>query len=218
MLNIFDVNAGPTCWVSGRFDSVHLHIPRTSLDDLADEANAHAISALRAPDGWKTTDPVVAALQVHLVEAIVQPNDASQLFVDHVMLALHAHIARTFGGMRETGQPRTGGLAPWQVRRARELIAANFSGDMSLQQIATECGLSVAHFSRAFKLSTGTTPHGWLQTCRVDHARGLLQDADLSLAQIAIMCGFADQSHFTRIFTRLAGSAPGSWRRLRRVA
>jgi AraC family transcriptional regulator len=217
-LNIFDINAGPTCWVSGRFDNIHLHIPRTALDDLADDANAPVVSALRAPAGWSTTDPVIAGMQAHLVAAIEQPSDSSQMFVDHVVLALHAHIARTFGGMRETGRRPTGGLAPWQVRRAKDLVAANLSREMSLQQIATECGLSVAHFSRAFKMSTGMTPHDWLQTCRVDHARGLLRDADLPLAQIANLCGFADQSHFTRIFARLAGTAPGSWRRQRRQA
>ena len=217
-LNIFDVSAKPSCLMTGRFDNMLLHIPRAALDDLADEADAPLIAELHAPDGWLTSDPVVEGIQDCIVSALEQPDETSRLFVDHIVLALHAHVARTYGGMRETQRRRSGGLAPWQERRAKELVAANLGREVSLQQIAQDCGLSVSHFSRAFKASTGHTPHDWLQTCRVDRAKDLLQDPNLSLAQIAIVCGFADQSHFTRIFTRLAGNTPGSWRHLRRAA
>ena len=215
-LNIFDVNSAPACRLTGRFDNIHLHIPRGTLDDLADEAGARPITELHAPDGWDTSDPVIETMQAHLVAATERPDEVSQLFVDHVVLALHAHIAQTYGGMRKA--ERRGGLAPWQERRARDMVAANFASEMSLQRIAQECGLSVSHFSRAFKLSTGLTPHAWLQTCRVEHAKTLLQDPDRTLAEIAGACGFADQSHFTRIFARVAGATPGAWRRVRRAA
>jgi AraC family transcriptional regulator len=62
------------------------------------------------------------------------------------------------------------------------------------------------------------TPHEWLQTCRVERAKDMMMAADLSLAEVALACGFADQSHFTRIFTRKTGSTPGAWKRLRRAA
>ena len=117
-----------------------------------------------------------------------------------------------------TAEPRsTGGLAPWQVARAKALIAADPGGRTSLADVARDCGLSPGYFARAFKASTGTTPHGWLQACRVDRAKDMLLAPDLSLAEVAMACGFADQSHFTRTFFRLAHATPGAWRRVRRT-
>ena len=131
------------------------------------------------------------------------------------MLGLGAHFAQAYGGMTRSVL-RQGGLAPWQESRAKEYIAANLSQQISLQDIADACGLSLAHFSRAFKTSVGMTPHNWLQTCRIAKAKHLLLSARLDLADIALECGFADQGHFTRIFSRLNGAAPGAWRPARK--
>jgi AraC family transcriptional regulator len=136
------------------------------------------------------------------------------LFLDYVVLALSAHMTHVYGGMHAIrGLPR-GGLAPWQERRAKELMSATLYGEIPLSRLATECGLSVRHFARAFRQSTGIPPHRWLLQHRVDQARALLSNRALSLADIALSCGFADQSHFTRVFTAMAGASPGAWRRV----
>jgi len=75
----------------------------------------------------------------------------------------------------------------------------SLSEEIPLSRLATECGLS--DFARAFRHSTGVSPHRWLLKHRVDHARELLSDRALSLTDVALSCGFADQSHFTRLFT-----------------
>jgi AraC family transcriptional regulator len=67
--------------------------------------------------------------------------------------------------------------------------------------------------TKAFKAATGVTPCHWLQQYRVEMAMQLLGTTSLPIAEIAIECGFADQSHFTRVFTQLAGSSPGNWRK-----
>jgi AraC family transcriptional regulator len=73
--------------------------------------------------------------------------------------------------------------------------------------------LSVSHFSRAFRRSMGAAPHNWLLTCRVEAAKEKLRDHRLTLSDVALACGFADQSHLTRVFTRIVGVSPGAWRR-----
>jgi AraC family transcriptional regulator len=108
-----------------------------------------------------------------------------------------------------------GGLAPWQERRVKDLIEANLSGELPLAMLAAECGLSVSHFSRAFRQSIGTSPHRWLLRRRVELAQDRLRDPKLSLSEVGLSCGFADQSHFTRVFTGLSGMSPGAWRRSR---
>ena len=114
------------------------------------------------------------------------------------------------------GLPR-GGLAPWQQRRAKELMSANLNEELPLSRLASECGLSVRLFARAFRASTGMPPHRWLLRRRVERAKELLGTRVLSLADVAMFCGFADQSHFTRVFTAIAGVSPGAWRRMNAI-
>jgi transcriptional regulator GlxA family with amidase domain len=96
---------------------------------------------------------------------------------------------------------------------AFELIDARLDGDLSVNEIAHHCALSPSRFRVAFRNTTGVTPHRWLTERRVDRAKSLLLRGSASLAQIAIDCGFADQSHFTHVFTSLVGASPGEWRR-----
>ncbi len=215
--NFADMRTAPSCRIRGRLDNLHLHIPRAAMDDLADDADSPPIDRLQAGDGWDTVDPMLDMIKHTLLGALAQPGETSQLFVDHMLLALHVHLARTYGGLRDAERRRSGGLAPWQERLAKELIASSLTGDRTLADVADECRISTTHFARAFKVSTGMTPHGWLQARRIDRARDLLA-TDLSLAEIALDCGFADQSHFTRVFSGISGTTPGSWRRNRLAA
>jgi AraC family transcriptional regulator len=99
------------------------------------------------------------------------------------------------------------------LKRGKDLIAANLGDDLSLAQVAAQCDLSREHFSRAFKISTGLTPHQWRQLCRIDAVKQLLTGSSRSIADIALACGFADQSHLTRVFGRIVGTSPAQWRR-----
>jgi AraC-like DNA-binding protein len=152
-----------------------------------------------------------------LLPALAKPHEAHPLFLDHVVLAMIAHMACAYASMNPTAGMSRGGLAPWQERRAKELMSAHLNEEISLSRLATECGLSVRHFARAFRLSTGMPPHRWLLQRRVDQARELLRTRALSLADVAAFCGFADQSHFTRVFTAMVGVSPGAWRRMNSV-
>ena len=135
------------------------------------------------------------------------------MFVDHVSLAVGIHVAQTYGGMRPVSRPARGGLAPWQERRAKEILSANLDGGVPLKDVARECRLSVSHFSRAFRRTMGVAPHNWLLMRRIEVAKEKLRDTRLSLSDVALACGFADQSHLTRVFTGMVGVSPGAWRR-----
>jgi len=90
---------------------------------------------------------------------------------------------------------------------------SDLGGTLSLQEIAAEFGLSVSHFSRAFRISTGLPPHQWLLRQRVKVAKQLMTVRNLPLSEIAISAGFANQSHFTRVFSASVGVSPAAWRR-----
>jgi AraC family transcriptional regulator len=211
--SIYDLRCDPVADIRDPFHCIMFHLPRTALDAMAYEAGGPPVGDLRYQAGVSIDDPVVRHLLSALLPAIEKPEQAHPLFLDHVALALVAHLASAYGGMSPPRGMPWGGLAPWQERRAKELMSASLNEEIPLSRLAGECGLSVRHFARAFRQSTGTSPHRWLLKHRVEHARGLLHNRALSLSEVALSCGFADQSHFTRVFTAMMGVSPGAWRR-----
>jgi AraC family transcriptional regulator len=212
---IFDLRTNLAIDRRDPFHAVDLYIPRKSLDALAEDANSPVIDELRHEPGKALRDPVARHLLLAIRPALAAPDQASELFVDHLAMALATHVAHTYGGMR--ARPDTvGTLARWQERRAKELLAANLTGGVTLADLARACELSIRHFTRAFRGSTGMSPHRWLLQLRIEKAKTLLTNSRRMLADIALECGFADQSHFTRAFQRSVGVSPGAWQRLHR--
>jgi AraC-like DNA-binding protein len=111
----------------------------------------------------------------------------------------------------------SGGLTPWQVRLVTRHVEASIGSNISTEDCAAIARLSTGHFRRAFKASFGETYYVWLSRRRVERAQEMMVMTDQTLCQIARQCGFADQSHFTRVFRRLVGPSPGSWRRLHSI-
>lgn len=211
---IFDLRTNMAMERRDPFHVVDLYIPRGSLDALAEDANASLIKDLHHEPGEAFPDPIARHLLQTIQPALANPRFASELFVDHIAMALATHVAHTYGGMRAKMDSKSGTLAGWQERRAKELIAANLTGNITLADLATACELSIRHFTRAFRGSTGMSPHTWLLRLRIEKAKHFLKNSRSSLADIALDCGFADQSHLTRVFQRSVGVTPGAWRRM----
>src|SRR5215471_8145446 len=110
------------------------------------------------------------------------------------------------------GPGSRGGLPPRALRRVREYIEAHLQENVSLQALAGIAGKSTYHFARAFKQSEGLPPHEFLVRCRLRRAQELLAGTNLPLAEVALACGFADQSHFAHRFRRQVGLTPGRYR------
>jgi AraC-like DNA-binding protein len=188
-------------------------VPRIALDAVADDANVPRIDGLPHGPGAAFADQTIRHLNLAAIAALRAPEQVNRLFADHLTFALAAHVAQTYGGMQSPTRLVKGGLALWQERRAKEMMAADLNGTTPLAEIATACGLSSGHFARAFRKSTGLAPHAWMLSARVERAAVMLRQPGLSLSEIALACGFADQSHFGRVFTQRTGLSPGAWRR-----
>jgi|SRR5579859_96820 len=204
----------PAAMIDSPIHSIMWHVPHQALNLLAEEANVAHIDELRFDSLFGADDEIVRQLSSAMLPALKSPEQVSRLFADHVALALTAHVAHAYGGMPDGPHLVQGGLAPWQERRAKEILAANLAGDIPLAEVAKACGLSVGHFSRAFRKSTGLAPHTWLLQARVEHAMTLLRQPNQALSEIALACGFVDQSHFTRVFVQRVGLTPGAWRKV----
>jgi len=107
-------------------------------------------------------------------------------------------------------------LAPWQVRRAKELIERDLSVNVPITTLADACGVSESHFRNAFKAAVGEPVHQWIITCRIEAAKAMMLDPTRSLRDIAFACGFAEQSHFGVMFKKREGMSPDAWRRKKR--
>jgi AraC family transcriptional regulator len=210
---IYDVKRKPTFYLDSPFHSVHFYLPMNALDALADEADAHRIEGLHYKPGVSRADPVLRNVAETLLPLFRSPERASRLFMDHMMLAVGHHVASTYGGMLPVRRAIVGGLTPAQERRAKELMTANLSGNLSLAALAGECGLSASQFSKAFRKNVGMPPHKWMVQQRLALAKTLLCNESMTLTDIALACGFSDQSHFTRCFSAWADMSPGVWRR-----
>ena len=213
-LCFFDLQSPPHIFYNTPLHTIRSYVPLPALQEFAEEAGGHGQVFLRPPS-CGSDDPIVRYLFLALRPLLEQPAAGSSLFVDHIALALQAHLLRTYASTVIEVQSVRRGLAPWQERRAKEAMNASLDKDTSIAQLASECGLSSSHFARAFRQATGRPPHRWLLERRLEIAQGLLLNSRMPLSKIAIACGFSDQSHFSRAFSQMTGTSPGAWRRIR---
>jgi len=164
-----------------------------------------------AAAAFDSQDQILIGLMRVLSCAIDAPAASSPLLVNHIGLAIESQLAHQCQD-RGHGAAKGGKLADWQERSAKEILAANLDGGLTIADIAQQCGLSPAYFTTAFKRSTGKSPVAWLMEQRLQRAKELLRDSGQPLMEIALNCGFFDQSHFTRHFSKSVGTSPGSWR------
>lgn len=182
------------------------------VGEVADELTGKASQQIWLPPHLNERDQTVHQIGQLLLPALARPEEASELFVDHLALALRAHLVHRYGKNSPRRTKSTGRLAGWQERRVKELLLSDVAQDASLDELAKLCGLSRSHFVKAFRESTGLPPHQWLIAQRVERAKELMMHTEMPLSEIAFRCGFSDQSHFSRLFSRAAGVPPRTWR------
>jgi AraC-like DNA-binding protein len=211
---VFDLSSSTVARLPPPYDYLRFRMPVATLDALAYERGLRRLGGLRATR-IGTRDPVMHALSLAVLPIFEQAETPPTLFLESLGLAFHAHAMHAYGGVPASHGEIRLGLAPWQLRRAQGLIEAELDQDPSISDLAKACEMSASHFARAFRRATGTPPHRWLLKRRVERAKQLLLGGEHRLAEIAIACGFVDQSHLTRVFVQFEGLSPGKWRRLR---
>jgi AraC family transcriptional regulator len=104
------------------------------------------------------------------------------------------------------------GLPRYKLRRVTAYVDARLGGPISLDDLANVAGVSRFHFHRQFRKSVGVTPREYVLRARIERAKGLLTESDLTVGEVSGAVGFADQSHFSNIFRRLTAMTPRSFR------
>jgi AraC family transcriptional regulator len=140
---LLDLKRAPTALLDKPYHTLSFYLPRAALDAIADEANAPRVRDLSYKPGAGVNDVTISSLGSLLLPALSDPDQANRMFVHHVLWAVGVHVAQTYGGMRPVSRSVRGGLAPWQERRAKELIASKLGG-VPINEVARECRLSRA--------------------------------------------------------------------------
>ena len=210
-IGIYDLESSPRKRNPGPVDWVHYHLPREAWDAFTDDAGTRRIDTLQCSHG--RVDPVLHRLTQMILHSVDAPRSSSELFFDAFRLLFCTHVAQTYTPSFQPTARHRGGLAPWQRRRAAELLHGQLDGSLRLATLARECGLSVSHFARSFRRSFGTSAHRYQILQRVQKAKELMTRSQRSLSEVALDTGFGDQAALSRTFKAVVGRPPGQWRR-----
>lgn len=186
------------------FDTVV--IPRPWLRGWLDE-HAIAPDRLEAIAHLARDDSLTAQLLSRLAGMIEEEAEFDDLFADHAVGLMLAHLLRLDPPARDTG-----GLAPWRLRRALRYIEDHVAGDLTLADLAREARMSRFHFCREFKRSIGASPHQFIIARRLARAERMIRESRAPLAEIARACGFGASGRLAAVFRRRHGMTPSAWR------
>jgi AraC family transcriptional regulator len=197
--------------IPGAVDVVQLYLPHTTLERVAHEANAKPPGDLLERTGHP--DAVASGLLMSAADVLDGNAALDTLFRQQLTDLLATRLLAAHIGVPTTVEPITGGLAPHALNRAIERLRSGSDSDVSLAALASEASLSRFHFCRAFKESTGLSPHAWLRQQRLEQAMNMLRDTDASIVLVAKELGYASQTAFAAAFKKLTGETPSDWRR-----
>jgi AraC family transcriptional regulator len=210
-IGIYDLECNPRVRNSSPVDWVYYHVPRSTLKAFADDLEIPNVQILQCSHG--TADPVLHCMTEMILPSLNAPPAFSELFLDNYCLLFCSHVTTTYGVSPVSTKTYRGGLAPWQKRRAMELLTEHLDGSVGLTTLAEQCGLSTSHFARSFRRTFGKSPHQYLILQRVEKAKTLLSTSICALSDAALRAGFSDQAAFSRTFKAVVGTSPGQWRR-----
>ena len=190
---------------------IQLYLPPTTLERIAREANIAAPGDLL--ERTAHPDPITSRLLMSAADVLESNAALDALFRQQLTDLLATRLLAAHAGSPATSQPLLGGLSPNVLRRAIERLRSDGEADVSLAALASDAGLSRFHFCRAFKESTGLSPHAWLRQYQLEQAMNMLRETDASVASVAAALGYASQTAFAAAFRKLTGDTPSNWRR-----
>ncbi|OKO91727.1 transcriptional regulator [Bradyrhizobium sp. NAS80.1] len=190
---------------------LQLYLPHSTLDRVAHEAGTTAPGDL--VERTAHPDSITSRLLLSAADALEGSAALDALFRHQLTDLLATRLLAAHAGSSAAVQPVTGGLSPNVLRRAIERLRSGRDADVSLAALAADAGLSRFHFCRAFKESTGLSPHAWLRQRHLEQAMSMLRDTDDSIVSIAIALGYSSQTAFAAAFRKLTGESPSDWRR-----
>lgn len=191
-----------------------LTIPPTVLNSINGEGDE--LTDVHFSQQIGMNDPIVCQTLVAIQQEIDSPGLNSPSYVDSLLMLLLNRLVRCASNLATpSAEPKhaKGGLAPWRLKQALQLLESESAKTPPLSEIAESIKLHPTSFCRAFKQSTGMTPHRYSLVHRTNQAKKMMEDPNLTLTRIALDCGFSSSSQFSVAFKRIVGVSPRAFRR-----
>jgi len=163
---------------------------------------------------WTLQDRHIQALMRALLADLEDGSPAGPLYGESLGVALAHYLTRRYAVRNQRDREHRGGMPSARLNRVVDFIRQNCGREIRLWELANLAGMSPHYFCQLFKQSTGTSPHQFLLRSRIARAKELLRNRDFTVSHAAVATGFADQSHFTKVFRRMVGVTPVQFRAL----
>jgi AraC family transcriptional regulator len=190
---------------------IHLYLSEAFFRNMVEGAPASVETSLIP--SLLVRDPFLVELAKTLYRESLD-GSLSTIFTQSVATLTATHLLRSYSNRMPATASLKGGMGPSRERRVLAYIEEHLNESISLEDLAQVAEISPNYLIALFRQSMGMTPHKYVIQMRVERARALLKQKQLTLLEIAQHCGFLDQSQFTTVFRRYAGVAPGHFRRL----
>jgi AraC family transcriptional regulator len=175
------------------------------------EETAHR-NTFELVEHWTLRDEHLARLILALHADLADGSPAGRLYGESLSLALAVYLARRYGVPNHKTWGHRGGLPGHRLRLVIDYVRAHVDRDIPLADLANLAGMSPHYFTELFRKTTGQTPHQFVLAERIDRAKRLLRNPTLTALDVAVLVGFADASHFTKVFSRIVGVTPSRYR------
>jgi|GEM_PF-254215 len=200
------------CWGDSTARSLAVHLPLERLRSAAQTLSDGSHADVDIDPAYSVRDPILQHMhEILFHELQTPPHPAQPMFVAAVADAMAIHLVRSWGHPSNPAPLGAARLSTRALSLVMEYMQQNLSEPIHLGDLAAIAQLSRFHFVRAFKATTRVTPMQFLEQARISHAQGLLRKGGFSVAEVAYLVGFSDQSHFTRRFHRRVGCTPGAY-------
>lgn len=157
-------------------------------------------------------DPILSGISHALKAELEADGVRGMLYVESAITFLAAHLLRYHCTQTPSLRNYPQGLPKYKLREAISYIQEHLGEELSLDEIATHLNMSQYYFCHLFKQSMGVSPYQYVLQQRINKAKQLLKQRWLTLTDVALECGFSNQTHFTKHFRKLTGTTPKAYR------
>ncbi len=191
----------------------HFYISPALMTKTASEAFDRDAQAIELHDLLRAEDPILTWISDQMVQEVAEGGPGGRLCYDALALQASVHILRKYASVRFKMPSAQGRFRPAHARMIEDYIEHHIARNITLEELANICNCTPVQFARKFSVHYGVRPHAYVLGCKVARACQYLSKDRLALKEIALLCGFSDQSHLNRVFRRHMNLTPAEYRK-----